>query len=224
MISQDVFVNQVAKADAVFGLAFFSLVRFRICRYWFHFVLSLATFGMPNFATAQAVTREMPQSYAGCSFIHIGSNGVESLQVTHAIAQSCPSGRAQGWVLYGARSVLRIGSGTSQFDFVNIGWMQDGRFVGTHLTLLEIGAIVNITAMSRARVAERSDVNYSIQALSNLIRSETQVSGATNQEAAVNAMLDAARAWDANPSGYVQLYLLPKQDDPVTTGRSARGG
>ena len=216
--------TRCAAIAAVFGLVLSATMRNQLRRFWFCFALCLVTLGAPIFAAAQAVPKEMLQSYAGCSFVHFGTDRIESLQVTHAMVQACPAGRAQGWALYGARSVLRMGVGSSQFNFVNIGWMQDGRFVGAHLTLLEIGAIVNITAMSRARVAERRDSNYSLQALSDLIRSEAQISGAAGQEVAVKTMLDAARTWDANPSGYVQQYLQPAQDDRVTTGRSARGG
>ena len=213
-----------AAVTAAFGLVLLAALRGQVRRHWSFFALSLVTLGAPIYAAAQAVPKELALSYAGCTFVHFGTDGIESLQVTHAMVQACPSGRAQGWTLFGARSVLRMGTGSSQFNFVNIGWMQDGRFVGAHLTLLEIGAIVNITAMSRARVAERRDSNYSLQALSDLIRSEAQISGAAGQEVAVKTMLDAARTWDANPSGYVQQYLQPAQDDRVTTGRSARGG
>jgi hypothetical protein len=190
------------------------------CRLICLFALSLTS----QIAFAQPAMQDVPLSYAGCSFVHAGTAAIESLDVQHAVFESCPQGKAQGWALIGAKSRLRVGDAAYPVDLVKVGWLQNGRFIGADMILLEIGGFVNISAMRRARLFQKKDPNYSVPAVLELIRSEAQVAGAESQAEAVKVMSEAARAWDANPAGFLQQYMRAAQDDRPARGRSARGG
>jgi len=188
-------------------------------------LVSISALGLISLCViAQPSLQEVPLTYGACSFIHKGTAAIESLDVQHAVFESCPQGRAQGWALIGAKTRLRLGNAVHPMDIVKVGWMQNGRFVGADMTLLEIGGFVNVSAMSRARTFQKNDPNYSVPAVLELIRSEAQVSGAAGQAEAVKVMSEAARAWDASPAGFIQQYMQAAQDDRPARGRSARGG
>jgi hypothetical protein len=174
-------------------------------------------------AWAQTADQEVRLTYAGCSWFHTRRPNVESIDVTHAVFESCTNGAVQGWMVFGFNTQVRSATGGGVIEAVRAGWMRDGHFVGSRVDLLEIGAIVGTQARSRAVTFPRVHPNYTLNAVLDSVRDEAQASGAPNQEEAVRAMSAAVRSWEVNPKAFMELYLKPMQDDRLTRGRSAKG-